>query len=66
MIGNPEYGKYVPKGINPHILSREFLLSVSHHVIIFLADMLCQSEIAVFYLFVTPHQKKFLKFEKIV
>ncbi len=29
MLGNLEYGKYVPDGINPLSLSREFLLSVS-------------------------------------
>jgi hypothetical protein len=28
MIGNGEYGKYVPNGINPQTLSRDFLLSV--------------------------------------
>jgi len=29
MMGNLEYGNYVPNGINPLSLSREFLLSVN-------------------------------------
>ena len=28
MIGNPEYGKYVPDNINPKKLTRAFLLTV--------------------------------------
>ena len=38
MIGNEEYGRYVPNGVNPISLSREFLLSVSNIIIKELAN----------------------------
>ena len=41
MIGNAEYGKYVPNGVNPQALTREFLLSVSYNIISTLVDILC-------------------------
>ena len=37
MIGNPEYGKYVPDNINPKKLTRAFLLTVIIIIIYFLA-----------------------------
>ena len=30
MMGNPNYGNYVPDRISPSMLSRDFLLSVFH------------------------------------
>ena len=43
MVGNEEYGKYVPNGINPHNLSREFLLSVRYNNIILSAYFIRRS-----------------------
>ncbi len=44
MIGNGEYGKYVPNGINPQNLSREFLLSVRQYIIISIAHFIYRSK----------------------
>ena len=38
MMGNGEYGKYVPDGVNPQSLSREFLLSVSPVINIYIVS----------------------------
>ena len=43
MVGNEAYGKYVPNRINPHNLSREFLLSVRYNNIILLAYFICRA-----------------------
>ena len=37
MIGNPEYGRYVPDNTNPKKLTRTFLLTVIIIIIYFLA-----------------------------
>ena len=37
MIGNPEYGRYVPDNTNPKKLTRAFLLTVIIIIIYFLA-----------------------------
>jgi hypothetical protein len=41
MVGHEEYGLYVPNGIPPERLTREFLLAVSLFYIISLVDRLC-------------------------
>ena len=38
MKGNPAYGLYVPDNTDPQKLSRNFLLSVSENIYIFLAN----------------------------
>lgn len=43
MMGNLEYGKYVPNGVNPHSLSREFLLSVNKYINFYIACIICGS-----------------------
>ena len=41
MIGNEKYGDYVPDRVSPHLLSRDFLLSVTLVYIIFIVNSLC-------------------------
>ena len=38
MIGNPKYGDYVPDRITPNMLTRDYLLSVSILLLIFIVD----------------------------
>lgn len=38
MIGNPKYGDYVPDRITPNMLTRDFLLSVTIFLLIFIVD----------------------------
>ena len=41
MSGNPNYGLYVPNNIDPHKLTRGFLLTVNINYIIHLVSSIC-------------------------
>lgn len=43
MIGNPKYGDYVPDRIKPNMLTRDFLLSVTILLLIFIVDLILGS-----------------------